>query len=1002
MNEVFGIPAESLLVFLVAAAGIALAAVGWLALRNPILVKLGVRNVGRRRGRSALIVLGLMLGTTVIAAALTTGDTMDHTIRSTAIATLGSTDEIVSAEGAMKDIPGELGDATGTGYLAASSVREVERAVAGSGLVDGVTGAIVEEVALQAPAQGQTEPTVVLFAADPARMAGFGSIEGTHGAVALDDLLPGEAYLNADAADSLHVGPGGRIVLYAVGRPRPLRVRDVVRYDGTGTADEALLLPLAQAQELLGREALVKHVLVSNRGGPLEGAPLTDRVSTLLERSVGPLGLEVATSKQDAIDDADETGNAFMAFFTTFGSFSMAAGILLIFLIFVMLAAERRGELGIARAVGTRRSHLVQLFVFEGLAYDLLAALVGAVLGAVVAFGMVFVMASAFGTADEDAGPLIQFAVTPRSLLIAALIGVLLTLAVVAFSAWRVSRMTISSAIRNLPDPPSHRGRRRWFLAGLGVAVGLLLALSGYSAGSATPLMLGVSLVIVGLVPVARLLRVSDRIAYTAAGLVLVVIWMLPWRAWEAVFGDLAMDFSTWIVSGLMVVVGAVWVIVYNADLILGSAMAVLGRVRRLAPVLRISMAYPLAARFRTGTTLAMFTLVVFTLVTGAASSGSFNAAMSNPEKFGGGFDVRASVSGGAPIADVREALASTPGARPQDYRIVAAQSVLAVDATQTGTKRPAETYVARGLDDAFLGHTTFGMGAVARGYSSAREVWNAVRTRPGLAVVDSLIVPRRDNFGFAAGLPDFRLSGFYYDDGDGFAPIPVVVRDPQTQKELRVSVIGILQETAPFEMVGLSTSQRTLETAFRGRVDPTVGYFALAPGVEPQAAADRLERTFLANGMEAESIEQVTKDVTESGRTFNRLIMGFMGLGLLVGVAALGVISARSVVERRQQIGVLRAIGFRRGMVQATFLLESSFVALTSIVVGTGLGLLLAYNIVDDTQRQSSWYDLTLVVPWGTLAIVFGVVYAVALLTTVVPAVRASRVYPAEALRYQ
>ena len=55
------------------------------------------------------------------------------------------------------------------------------------------------------------------------------------------------------------------------------------------------------------------------------------------------------------------------------------------------------------------------------------------------------------------------------------------------------------------------------------------------------------------------------------------------------------------------------------------------------------------------------------------------------------------------------------------------------------------------------------------------------------------------------------------------------------------------------------------------------------------------------------------------------------MGLGLIVGVAALGVITARSVVERRQQIGVLRAIGFRRRMVQVSFLLESSFIALTS-----------------------------------------------------------------------
>ena len=87
-----------------------------------------------------------------------------------------------------------------------------------------------------------------------------------------------------------------------------------------------------------------------------------------------PLGLEADPTKQDALEAADEAGSAFMSFFTTFGTFSIAAGILLIFLIFVMLAAERRSEMGIARAVGTRRGHLVQMFLFEGAAYDLVAA----------------------------------------------------------------------------------------------------------------------------------------------------------------------------------------------------------------------------------------------------------------------------------------------------------------------------------------------------------------------------------------------------------------------------------------------------------------------------------------------------------------------------------------------------------------------------------------------------------------------------------------------------
>jgi putative ABC transport system permease protein len=153
---------------------------------------------------------------------------------------------------------------------------------------------------------------------------------------------------------------------------------------------------------------------------------------------------------------------------------------------------------------------------------------------------------------------------------------------------------------------------------------------------------------------------------------------------------------------------------------------------------------------------------------------------------------------------------------------------------------------------------------------------------------------------------------------------------------------------------------------------------------------------------MEAESIKQVQQDSVAANVTFNRLIEGFMGLGLIVGVAALGVISARSVVERRQQIGVMRAIGFRDTMVQAAFVLESSFIALTSIVVGTALGLVLAYNIVDDSRQQASWEHLTLVVPWGSLAVIFLVVYATALAATLAPALRASRIRPAEALRYQ
>jgi len=84
VSELFGIPLDTLLAVLAVGLGIAFGILLVLALRNPVLVRLGVRNFGRRRARTALVVLGLMLGTTIVAAALVTGDTMSQTIRTTA------------------------------------------------------------------------------------------------------------------------------------------------------------------------------------------------------------------------------------------------------------------------------------------------------------------------------------------------------------------------------------------------------------------------------------------------------------------------------------------------------------------------------------------------------------------------------------------------------------------------------------------------------------------------------------------------------------------------------------------------------------------------------------------------------------------------------------------------------------------------------------------------------------------------------------------------------
>jgi putative ABC transport system permease protein len=998
MSKLFGIPTGSLLVVLLGLIFLALAVLGVFAVRNRIFVRLAVRNVLRRPGRSALIVIGLMLGTAIIAAALTTGDTMSRTIRSSTIASLGQNDETISASSAKMSLAmADTGAATGVRYFPQSYYSQIAQAAGGFRLIDGVAPAIIEPVAVQDSTSRQNEPRVTLFATDPSSMKSFGSIRSTGGAtVSLAALGTGEVYLNSKAAEKLGAAPGDAVRVFAGGSMAAMRVKAIVRYDGTGTDKAALLLPLGPAQRLLGKPGLIKQILVSNAGGAESGARLTDRIVRQLRQTVRPLGLEIDKTKQDALKTADTTGASFMSFFTTFGSFSIAAGILLIFLIFVMLASERRGELGIARAVGTRQSHLIQMFLFEGVTYAVVAAAVGALVGVAVAYGMVLAMASAFNATSSIH---IAYSVSLTSVLVSYSIGILLTFVVVGVSAWRVSRMNIVTAIRNLPEPPVVKtGRRSWLRGGLGLLFGAVVLASGIGARNGVTVGLGVSVVILSLVPLARLAGVGDRTARTVAGLALIVWFVLPTSRW--LFGELKVDFSIFVLSGLMIVIGATWTIMYNADILLGALAGSLGRFRGLSPVLKMSMAYPLRNRFRTGVTLAMFTLVVFTLVVGAVTTGSFVNGVNNLKAYGGGFDIRATVAPASPISDMRAAIARTPGIDASHFRVVSSQSFLPVKAQQVGVAGGSKNYVVRGMDSAFLSNTTYALAAHARGYSSARDVWRALDSRPDLAVVDATAVQHRSNFNFGA-VQELRLKGFYAEDRT-FTPVKLDIRDPQTGRHVRLTVIGVLSETAPLDLAGIMTSQHTLSSTFGDRAKPTSFLFALRGGVDARSTAKALESAFLANGMQADALSKVLADNVSASLIFDRLIEGFMALGLIVGVAALGVISARAVVERRQQIGVLRAIGFRRRMVQMSFILESSFIALTSIVIGTALGLAVAYNVIHDSQRLPSWSNLSFDVPWATLAIIFLAVYAVAVATTLAPAMRASRVYPAEALRYQ
>jgi putative ABC transport system permease protein len=237
--------------------------------------------------------------------------------------------------------------------------------------------------------------------------------------------------------------------------------------------------------------------------------------------------------------------------------------------------------------------------------------------------------------------------------------------------------------------------------------------------------------------------------------------------------------------------------------------------------------------------------------------------------------------------------------------------------------------------------------------------------------------------------------------EDDRFDPFQVVITNPNTGNTTTVTVVGSLRSGLPWATIGGIYLNEAGYTAFAGTPDYRRGYIRLAEGVDSDATARSIESALAVQGVKAESVQTIFDDMAGTQTAFNRMFQSFMALGLLVGIAGLGVIAFRSVVERRQQIGMLRAIGYQRATVTLTFILESSFIAVMGILSGVVGGAILGRNLLtSDSFTEGA--NINFAMPWAEIIVVIGASFFFSLLMTWWPSRDASRVPVAEALRYE
>lgn len=142
-----------------------------------------------------------------------------------------------------------------------------------------------------------------------------------------------------------------------------------------------------------------------------------------------------------------------------------------------------------------------------------------------------------------------------------------------------------------------------------------------------------------------------------------------------------------------------------------------------------------------------------------------------------------------------------------------------------------------------------------------------------------------------------------------------------------------------------------------------------------------------------------------------------FVILLLIVTVAMFNVISTLVVIvtEKEADIAILRTLGLSPRSVMGVFMVQGAVVGVLGTMVGTLAGILLAYNVESIVQFLESVFrvsflsaDVYLIselpsdLHWDDVALISGASLVLALLSTIYPAWRASRVQPAEALRYE
>lgn len=947
---------------------------------NRILFRMSVRNIVRRPGTTALVIGGLMIGTAIISASFVVGDTMDNMITNEVTKGMGQVDFTLHSENIGSVI-----------FYNETDLAPLTANISSTQHVRAVDTLIVTSISIRDNRTQLLSPSVVLLGLDSKSMSDFGGLIDSNGTIINSAPAAGTVIINENTAVDLDAKEGDQVTVFYNGTPLMVTVDKIVTADNFGgfNSNANVFMNLTTAQVFTNHPKMVNTVFVSIEPKGSDAFAYSAQVRSDITGSIADImpgtGMKIDLDKKQMLDDGRSSLSQFTSMFFVLGSFSVIAGILLIVNIFTMLGEERKSEMGMSRAIGMKKTHLRKLFVYEGLVYACVAAAIGMMVGVLMADVIIIGISGMPMFGDINLSSYFTFSFFSLAISFAA--GFMITIVTVYFVTRRISNLNIVRAIRNIPEPTVRREDKKAFRMGMAMfAVGLLLMLLGIRSSSLAPAAGGLSIMCISM---GLLLRryIGDRPAWVISGLLVLFIWVPK--------GDFKIfnypsGIEMLIVSGLFMIVACLLIVMFNSKMFVSFFTSIFRFKNGYRAVIKTSISYPLKAHFRTGISIFIFAIVIFTITAMSMMTAMIGVGVNKMvDETSGGFDVIGySMS---PITyDPWQHVNTTAGPLAKEnisvMEALPTTNVMVqyLKTDKNGTvESDSFTYMVAGVGESFNKLGNYPLTAWnTTTYPHEEDVWAAVQQNDSLVILDGSKYPSTSNLGFGGTSSSLDL-------GQQFT----MVSSDGTAKN--VTVIGFMKQS---NLNGVFMSASSFNETYHP-IGTSLFLVTFASGLDVDRQAALFKQEFVEFGVQTIAIKTLAKQLTNTIDSFMTLFQAFLSMGLIIGVSGLGIITIRSIHERRLEIGMMRAMGYTRRMVVVNFAIESAFISALGIAIGSLLGIIVGYDIWE-LYLKSMGMDF--IIAWVPI-IALGLAAFLATVLCVIPAAHgASKVAPADVLRFE